>query len=178
MEAWEGGASGDSLAHECWQQTLTVGCLALKLAFFAAVPPQSKTAVFIHHGQRGCAMIWLPTWWLLLSMRVSACLPVSATHARVHGSPLWLLRQVLSPKPALTLGFCLCFLHIWFTGRSHTRLAFTRLLGNLNAGRTLAEQMSYRLSQRPGLQAIVLLRSISIKSENSVLSPLLWVTTL
>lgn len=132
-------------------------------------PPRAK-------GLRNDLATNLVVW--LLSMRVSACLPVSATHACVHGSPLWLLRQVLSPKPALTLGFCLCFLHIWFTGRRHTRLAFTRLLGNLNAGRTLAEHMSYRLSQRPGLQAIVLLRSISIKSENSVLSPLLWVTTL
>lgn len=55
--------------------------------------------------------------------------------------------------------------------------------GDLNAGRTLTEQMSYRLSQRLCLQAIVLPSSISkmdlsIKSENSILSPLLRVTTL
>lgn len=55
--------------------------------------------------------------------------------------------------------------------------------GDLNAGRTLAEQMSYLLSQRLHLQTLILLRSISkmdlsIKSENSILSPLLWVTTL
>lgn len=164
-----------------------MGCLALKLAFLAAVPSIEQDSSIYLPRAKG------------LHNDLATNLVVVVEHAHVCMFTCERYTCTCPRKPSLTALNAIeagplteastysGLLSLFPSHRVYRVMPYLPSLytisGDLNAGRTLAEQMSYWLSKRLSLQTIILLRSISkmdlsIKSENSILSPLLWVTTL